>query len=139
MRSRVIPGSSVTMERRRPIKRLKSVDLPTFGRPTIAMSGNEEDMESFSLPFRKITHPMMWDLNCLTLIYSSIDEDRKFENPAIGTNCRATRAARARQCAASKAEAQARQHRGSAVYGAAKSGLKKTKSRYSNPIVLFFG
>ena len=90
MRSRVIPGSSVTMERRWPIKRLKSVDLPTFGRPTIAMSGNEDDMKSFSLPFRKITHPMFWDLNCLTLIYSSIDEDRKFENPAIGTNSRAT-------------------------------------------------
>src|SRR5436190_23421232 len=89
MRSRVIPGSSVTMERRWPIKRLKSVDLPTFGRPTIAMSGNEDGMKSFSLPFRKITHPMLWDLNCLTLIYSSIDEDRKFENPAIGTNCRA--------------------------------------------------
>ncbi len=33
---------------------------------------------------------MFWDLNCLTLIYSSIDEDRKFENPAIGTNSRAT-------------------------------------------------
>src|SRR6266566_6378757 len=90
MRSRVIPGSSVTMERRWLIKRLKSVDLPTFGRPTIAMSGNEDDMKSFSLPFRKITHPMFWDLNCLTLIYSSIDEDRKFENPAIGTSCRAT-------------------------------------------------
>jgi len=83
------------MERRWPIKRLKSVDLPTFGRPTIAMSGAEDDMKSFSLSFRKITHPMFWDLNCLTLIYSSIDEDRKFENPAIGTNCRATRSASA--------------------------------------------
>ena len=95
MRSRVIPGSSVTMERRWLIKRLKSVDLPTFGRPTIAMSGTEDDMKSFSLPFRKITHPMFWDLNCLTLIYSSIDEDRKFENPAIGTNSRRPRSASA--------------------------------------------
>ena len=134
MRSRVIPGSSVTMERRRPIKRLKSVDLPTFGRPTIAMSGNEEDMESFSLPFRKITHPMMWDLNCLTLIYSSIDEDRKFENPAIGTNCR--RPAKRDSAQPQKLK---RKRRGSAVYAASKSAFKKTNSRYSNAIVLFFG
>src|SRR5436189_5645454 len=100
MRSRVIPGVSVTMERLWLIKRLKSVDLPTCGRPTIAMSGNEDDMKSFSLPFRKITHPMFCDLHCLTLIYSSIDEDRKFENPAIGTNCRAAGEAQAQQRAA---------------------------------------
>jgi len=43
---------------------------------------------------------MLWDLNCLTLIYSSIDEDRKFENPAIGTNCRAAGEAQAQQRAA---------------------------------------
>jgi len=36
----VIPGSSPTIARRRPIMRLNSVDLPTFGRPTIAMVGN---------------------------------------------------------------------------------------------------
>src|SRR6185503_17801360 len=36
MRSRVMPGSSPTMDRRSPISRLKSVDLPTFGRPTMA-------------------------------------------------------------------------------------------------------
>src|SRR5271157_853486 len=39
MRSRVIPGSSPTMERREPVRRLKSVDLPTLGRPTIAKIG----------------------------------------------------------------------------------------------------
>jgi len=37
MRSRVIPGSFVTIERRVPVKRLKSVDLPTLGRPTMTM------------------------------------------------------------------------------------------------------
>src|SRR5664279_965602 len=36
MRSRVMPGSSPTMARRDPTSRLKSVDLPTLGRPTIA-------------------------------------------------------------------------------------------------------
>src|ERR671926_1655164 len=36
MRSRVMPGSSPTMDRRSPISRLKRVDLPTFGRPTMA-------------------------------------------------------------------------------------------------------
>src|SRR6267378_8188285 len=40
MRSRVIPGSLVTMERRVPVKRLKSVDLPTLGRPTITRDGS---------------------------------------------------------------------------------------------------
>src|SRR5204862_223956 len=38
-RSRVTPGTSRTIARRRPTSRLKSVDLPTFGRPTIAMTG----------------------------------------------------------------------------------------------------
>src|SRR6185437_14472489 len=40
MRSRVMPGSSVTIERRVPVRRLKSVDLPTLGRPTITMEGS---------------------------------------------------------------------------------------------------
>src|SRR6266436_2988224 len=39
MRSRVMPGSLVTMARRVPVKRLKSVDLPTLGRPTITRDG----------------------------------------------------------------------------------------------------
>src|SRR5208282_2354210 len=40
MRSRVIPGSSVTMERRLSVRRLKSVDLPTLGRPTMTTEGS---------------------------------------------------------------------------------------------------
>src|SRR5882762_606376 len=39
MRSRVIPGSLVTIERRVPVRRLKIVDFPTFGRPTITTDG----------------------------------------------------------------------------------------------------
>src|SRR5579872_6975489 len=39
MRSRVVPGISSTIAMRSPIMRLKNVDLPTFGRPTIATSG----------------------------------------------------------------------------------------------------
>src|SRR5215467_5405339 len=39
MRSRVMPGSSPTIALRDPTRRLKSVDLPTLGRPTIAMRG----------------------------------------------------------------------------------------------------
>ncbi len=34
-----MPGSSPTMARRDPTSRLKSVDLPTLGRPTIAIVG----------------------------------------------------------------------------------------------------
>src|SRR5579862_5313889 len=41
MRSRVIPGSSPTIDRRLPVIRLNSVLLPTLGRPTIATSGND--------------------------------------------------------------------------------------------------
>jgi hypothetical protein len=40
MRSRVMPGSSPTIERRLLVSRLKSVDLPTLGRPTMATSGS---------------------------------------------------------------------------------------------------
>jgi hypothetical protein len=40
-RSRVMPGSSPTMARRRPIMRLNSVLLPTLGRPTMAMVSAE--------------------------------------------------------------------------------------------------
>src|SRR5205807_3001310 len=36
---RVTPGTSRTSAWRRPTSRLKSVDLPTFGRPTIATTG----------------------------------------------------------------------------------------------------
>src|SRR5580658_9136255 len=41
MRSRVIPGSSPTIDRRLPVILLKSVLLPTLGRPTIATSGSD--------------------------------------------------------------------------------------------------
>ena len=40
MRSRVIPGSSPTIERRLFVNRLNSVDLPTLGRPTMATNGS---------------------------------------------------------------------------------------------------
>ena len=39
-RSRVSPGTSATMASRVPVSTLKSVDLPTFGRPTRATTGN---------------------------------------------------------------------------------------------------
>ncbi len=39
LRSRVTPGSSCTIASRRPTSLLTSVDLPTFGRPTIATTG----------------------------------------------------------------------------------------------------
>src|ERR1700691_163625 len=40
MRSRVIPGSLVTIDRRVPVRRLNSVDFPTLGRPTITIDGS---------------------------------------------------------------------------------------------------
>ncbi len=50
MRSRVIPGSSPTMDRRCPVIRLNKVDLPTFGRPTITTVG-----VSFGMCFHDIS------------------------------------------------------------------------------------
>src|SRR5258708_12835927 len=40
-----MPGSSPTMARREPTRRLNSVDLPTLGRPTMAMSGAPVELE----------------------------------------------------------------------------------------------
>src|ERR1700674_5763219 len=51
MRSRVIPGSLVTMERRAPVSRLKSVDLPTFGRPTKTSDGSLFGIRIYTLPY----------------------------------------------------------------------------------------
>jgi len=81
----VIPGSSLTMERRWPIRRLNNVDLPTFGRPTIAMSGNGDGMK-YSLSFWTIAHQIVMDLNCLPSIYSGISEKGwSFDNQVIGS------------------------------------------------------
>src|SRR5581483_12328629 len=44
MRSRVMPGSSPTMARLSPVMRLKRVDFPTLGRPTITTVGRAADM-----------------------------------------------------------------------------------------------
>src|SRR5579875_2960323 len=41
-----MPGSLVTIERRVPVRRLKSVDLPTFGRPTITTEGRFSGMSA---------------------------------------------------------------------------------------------
>src|SRR5215467_7831183 len=69
MRSRVIPGSSVTIDRRCPINRLNSEDLPTFGRPIIAISGRE----SITKTFFKISRLILWDLSCLERCYNAIN------------------------------------------------------------------
>src|ERR1700687_5422150 len=45
-----MPDSLVTMERRVPVKRLKSVDLPTLGRPTMTSDGRRSAMSSWAGP-----------------------------------------------------------------------------------------
>src|SRR5438093_3521286 len=78
-----MPGSAVTMDRRWPMRRLNSVDFPTFGRPMIAIRGREDDMrcsDGNSLPFWKIPHQKMVDLGCLPMVYSrSIETDRELK------------------------------------------------------------
>src|SRR5438552_5482009 len=46
MRSRVMPGSSPTMARRCPVMRLKRVDFPTLGLPTMTTVGMGAGMKS---------------------------------------------------------------------------------------------
>src|SRR5215467_4717610 len=46
MRSRVMPRSSPTMARRCPVMRLKRVDFPTLGLPTMTTVGMAADMKS---------------------------------------------------------------------------------------------
>src|SRR5690242_8175589 len=46
MRSRVMPGSSPTMARLCPVMRLKRVDFPTLGLPTMTTVGMAADMKS---------------------------------------------------------------------------------------------
>src|SRR4030081_2200331 len=45
-----MPDSLVTIERRVPVKRLKSVDLPTLGRPTMTRDGRRSAMSSWAGP-----------------------------------------------------------------------------------------
>src|SRR5262249_18567163 len=42
--SRVVPATGATIDRRVPVMRLKSVDLPTFGRPTSTTAGPSGDL-----------------------------------------------------------------------------------------------
>ena len=51
-----MPGSSPTIDRREPVSRLKSVDLPTFGRPQTAINGSFR--ASSGTGFRSVT---IWD------------------------------------------------------------------------------
>ena len=53
-RSRVTPGVSSTMDRRRPTNLLNSMDLPTLGRPTMATKGFAIGVPSFSKMESKI-------------------------------------------------------------------------------------
>src|SRR5947209_19300999 len=52
-----MPDSSPTIARREPTIRLNSVDLPTFGRPTMARRGSETIMDE-QYP-RRDSHPRL--------------------------------------------------------------------------------
>src|SRR5262249_37242122 len=61
MLSRVTPGSSSTSARRAPAYRLKSVDLPTLGRPTIATIGSGDG--GIAIPWAReprVTRSLAW-------------------------------------------------------------------------------
>src|SRR3954468_1739712 len=58
MRSRVTPGTSCTTAARRPRNRLTRVDLPTFGRPTMATTGSGPEVAlAPAAPSLTRTHP----------------------------------------------------------------------------------
>src|SRR5215471_17853812 len=63
MRSRVMPGSSPVMARRDPVMRLKRVDFPTLGLPTMTTVGMAADMKPHnSSGASKRWYPIFLDL-----------------------------------------------------------------------------
>src|SRR5205823_15040 len=78
MRSRVMPGSSPTMERREPTIRLKSVDLPTLGRPTIARVG--------CLFLRDFAKSSFYQCECERVREIAVSEDSLLRRSAMRTN-----------------------------------------------------
>ena len=65
LRSRVRPGKSATRASRLRVKRLNSVDLPTFARPTRATTGNirctsKITKQAKSWPVQQHIHPTCW-------------------------------------------------------------------------------
>src|SRR5437867_2838572 len=65
-RSRVVPGTSSTIAIRSPANRLKSVDLPTLGRPTMATTGRVDMGRSVPI---------------LAACYGQADADRLGQHP----------------------------------------------------------
>ena len=59
--SRVVPGMSCTTARSSPISRLNSVDLPTFGRPTIATPGMAGPLDDFGSSSTRLDHGKQLD------------------------------------------------------------------------------
>ena len=70
MRSRVIPGSSVTIERRVPVSRLKIVDLPTLGRPTMTTDGSFSVIDGDTTNLKRAAREV--------LLYPTGDRNRSF-------------------------------------------------------------
>src|SRR5216684_2000149 len=87
MRSRVMPGSLVTMARRVPVNRLKSVDLPTLGRPTITRDGSSsginlstraQDDTARSAIFQCSAVPFAWVEGVHPRHFVSISKERTY-------------------------------------------------------------
>src|SRR5277367_5705270 len=87
MRSRVIPGSLVTIERREAVSLLKIVDLPTLGRPTITTEG------SFSvIIFCRWGHhePKTGGSECSSVSYRASKQKTPVCEPNLSRQCNAT-------------------------------------------------
>src|SRR5690606_25120500 len=63
MTSRVVPATGATIDRRVPVMRLKSVDLPTFGRPTSTRCGRRAWRDIYA---RSVAGPRAGRADCLT-------------------------------------------------------------------------
>ena len=74
--SRVVPGVSETIAIRLPARRLNSVDLPTFGRPTMAIigkaiTGNGEMVSSCSGTHQEPTAIASMRAICAHILFSA--------------------------------------------------------------------
>src|SRR2546426_619827 len=87
MRSRVIPGSSVTMDRRVPVRRLNNLDLPTFGLPAMTINGNCDGSDIWIHKSRIACegglHPHYFSMSAATTRRSFSESDEEKRSPGF--------------------------------------------------------
>ena len=92
--SRVVPGVSLTIERSSFSSRFSSDDLPTFGRPTIAIAVSSDGVVPGLLAGRQLLHHLVEQVADPFAMLGGDLHDRleselvELEDPAAGASCR---------------------------------------------------